>query len=75
MSRFWEEVWEYTLIELCLSDYSALKKLLPGAIERPVEEGEECNSFFAKDLLVEIRDGSRDVHSLEDGINLCHFDI
>jgi hypothetical protein len=52
-----------------------LKKLLPGAIEGSVEKGEECNSISAEDLLVEIRNGSRDVHSLQDGINLCHFEI
>jgi hypothetical protein len=61
----WKKVRKLASVELCLSDHAALEEILTGAIEGPVEEREECNGIFTQDLLVEIRDRPRDVHTLK----------
>lgn len=75
MLGFWEEVGQLALVELCLSDHTALEKVLSGAIEGSVEEGEESKSILAEDLLVEIGDLTRDIHALEDGFGGGHIEL
>jgi hypothetical protein len=72
---FGEEVGKNTLIELCLSDRTALEKLLPGAIEGAVEKGEESNGFFAENLSVKVGDRSCNVHALKDGVGGSHREL
>lgn len=72
MLGLWEEVGQRALVELYLSNDTALEKLLSGAIEGPLEEGEEGKGIFCEDLLVEGCDGAGDVHALEEGIGGGH---
>lgn len=50
----WKEVWENALVELCLSDNTALEKLLSSGVERSVEEGKEGDGVSGEDLLVRV---------------------
>ena len=69
-----EEVWESALVEFCLSDHTTLKEVFAGSIEGSVEEGEECNSIFAQDLLIEVSDRAGDIHAMEDRLCGSHVE-
>ena len=75
MFRFGEKVRKLALVELCLSGHAALEKLLPRAIEGPVEEGKERKSIFGENLLVEISDRSSNIHALQNRIGGSHHEI
>ena len=62
----WEEIWENALVELGLSDHTALEELLSSCVERSVEESKERNGVLGEDLLVGVVDDTRDVNTLDD---------
>jgi hypothetical protein len=57
----WEEVEKVTLVELSLSDYSALKQCLPALIECAVEERKEDTGVLAEDVTVLVVEVAEDV--------------
>lgn len=68
----WEEIWENPLVELGLSDNTALEKLLSSGVEGSVEEGDESNGILGEDLLVGVVDDTRDGDALDDGVDASH---
>jgi hypothetical protein len=70
MLGFWEEVGEDSLVQLCLSNYTALKQCLSGGIEGPVEESEESDGFLAEKLSPRVVQGTEDVDILYDSLDV-----
>ncbi len=73
MLRLWEKVWQNTLVQLCLPDHSALKKLFSGVVEGSLQEGKECKGIFGENLSVKVVDCPSNIDSLENGVGGSHF--
>lgn len=72
MLGLWKEIWENALVELGLSDNTALEELLSSCVEGSVEESDESNGIFGEDLLVGVVDDARDGDPLDDGVDASH---
>lgn len=72
----WEEVEQIALVELCLSNHTALKESFPALVECAVEKRKEDGSIFAKDVSVLVIELTEDVDLAEDGIGIrCHDEV
>ena len=71
MLGFWEEVRQLALVELGLSDDTALEESFAGGIEGSVEDGEEGGGFFGEDVAGLVVEGSQDGDALDDVLDVC----
>lgn len=72
----WKEVEQVALVELCLSNHTALKESFPSLVECAVEEGKEDGSIFAENVSVLVIELTEDVDLAEDGVGIsCHDEI
>jgi len=68
---FGKEIWEVALVELGLSNYTTLEKLLATLIEGSVEESEEDDGILIQDLARLVIELTEDVDILEDLVWVC----
>jgi hypothetical protein len=65
-----EEVRENSLVNLSLTQDTALEELLAGRVEGSVESGQESTCLLGEDLGGGLADGSKDLDVLEESVDL-----
>jgi len=72
---FWQEVRENALVELGLTDVTALQELFTSAIERSMKKRKEGRSILVQDLARLVVQRAVDGHTLKNGVHACHGGI